>query len=146
MNRQITEDELKRLFPNASPGLLAANADPSPRDPELPLIEKQPGREEGSASSVRPKLERHDRGGRVGKAKNKERRGQRFLVRITSVRSRLIDEDNLCGKLVCDLCRYAGALPSDAPGETKIEVGQRKAEKGELQTTIVEVWDLHGAS
>lgn len=66
--------------------------------------------------------------------------GQRFLVRVTSVRKRLFDESNLCYKYHEDLCRYAGALPSDAPQVCHSEVRQRKAEKGEQEHTEITVW------
>jgi len=68
--------------------------------------------------------------------------GPRFLVRVTSIRARLCDEDNLCEKFHVDLCRYAGVIPDDAPGEVKIEVCQKKAGKKEREETIVEVFEL----
>ena len=64
---------------------------------------------------------------------------QRFLVRTTSVRNRLLDEDNLCEKYHVDLCRYAGIIPGDEAGTTKIETTQRKAHKGEEEHTLIEV-------
>lgn len=66
----------------------------------------------------------------------------RFLVRVTSVRRRLIDEDNLCEKHVIDCCRHAGVIPDDRPGQTKIEVCQRKIQKWEAEHTLVEVFQL----
>lgn len=66
----------------------------------------------------------------------------RYVVRVISVRIRLLDEDNLCPKYVCDFLRYCGALPSDAPGACKIETTQRKVEKEEPEHTEVRVWEL----
>lgn len=63
----------------------------------------------------------------------------RFLVRITSYRNRLLDEDNLSEKYFCDLCRYAGIIPGDRPEEAKIEVSQVKVPKDQ-ERTLVEVW------
>ena len=63
----------------------------------------------------------------------------RFLVRIVSVRKRLLDEDNLVSKYHTDLLRYAGILPSDAPGVCKIETRQRKAAKGEAEKVEIEI-------
>lgn len=71
--------------------------------------------------------------------KRSDRKG--FLVRVTSFRHRLLDEDNLCAKYHVDLCRYAGALPSDAPGLCKIEVAQIKIGRGELESTVVNVYE-----
>ena len=64
----------------------------------------------------------------------------RFLVRTTSVRKRLLDEDNLCSKYTTDLLRYAGIISGDEAGITKIETTQRKAEKGEAEKVIIEVF------
>lgn len=75
-------------------------------------------------------------------AKKKVQRptGSRVLVRVTSVRKRLLDEDNLCEKYHVDLCRYAGVISGDEAGKTKIETAQRKAEKGEEEKVIIEVF------
>jgi hypothetical protein len=78
----------------------------------------------------------------LGKAQAKGGTSQRFLVRVTSVRKRLLDEDNLVSKYHTDLCRYAGVIPGDQAGICKIETTQRKAEKGEEEVVIVEVFDL----
>lgn len=127
-------ETIRRLFPNASRSLIAANAG----DPELPLeIE---GRRE--VAPVRAKLERSAGHGALGEGQAQEGDSGRFLVRVTSVRRRLIDEDNLCEKYVVDCCRYSGLLPNDGPGTTKIEVGQRKAGKEEAEHTIVEIFTL----
>ena len=64
---------------------------------------------------------------------------ERILVRIESVRKRLLDEDNLVSKYHTDLCRYSGLIPSDAPGVCKIETSQRKAEKGEEERTEITI-------
>lgn len=66
--------------------------------------------------------------------------GAKVLVRVESIRSRLLDEDNLCEKYHVDLLRYAGVIPGDTPDEIKIEVRQRKAQKGEQERIVIEVW------
>ena len=68
---------------------------------------------------------------------------QSILVRVTSIRKRLLDEDNLCEKYHVDLCRYAGVISGDEAGQTKIEVAQRKAAKGETEKTIIEVFAIN---
>ena len=65
---------------------------------------------------------------------------QRFLVRVATRRKRLIDESNLCYKYHEDLCRYTGALPSDAPEVTHSEVSQTKCRKGEPEEITIEVY------
>lgn len=67
--------------------------------------------------------------------------GARVLVRVESIRSRLLDEDNLCEKYHVDLLRYAGVIAGDTPDEIKIEVSQRKAQKGEQERIVIEVVD-----
>lgn len=67
----------------------------------------------------------------------------KFLVRITDVRKHLLDSDNLMCKFHVDCCRYAGLLPSDAPGTTTIQVEQRKARRGEPPYTQILIESCH---
>jgi len=73
-------------------------------------------------------------------AKEVQRRTDgRFIVRVTSVRKRLADEDGLCEKYVLDCCRYAGLIPDDSPELCKVETSQRKAAKGEEEHTQITI-------
>ena len=94
-----------RLFPNASPDLLSRNT---------------------SQAAV---VERDSRDEPLAKKEVQRRTGERVLVRVTSVRKRLLDEDNLCEKYHVDLCRYAGVISGDEAGKTKIETTQRRLKK-----------------
>ena len=85
------------------------------------------------------KLERNSGDGPLAKSEAEKRNPERVLVRVTSVRKRLIDEDNLAEKYPVDCCRYAGLIHGDSPDQTKIEVCQRKAEKDEAEHTIIEI-------
>ncbi len=85
------------------------------------------------------KLERNSGDGPLAKSEAEKGNSERVLVRITSVRKRLIDEDNLAEKYHVDCCRYAGLIHGDEPSKTKIEVCQRKAAKGEAEHTIIEI-------
>lgn len=85
-------------------------------------------------------VERDSRDAPLGKKKVQGSTSQRILVRVTSVRKRLIDEDNLCEKYHVDLCRYAGIISGDEASKTKIETIQRKAEKNEEEQVIIEVY------
>ena len=131
-------NELRSIFPNISADVLAANAD----HPKLSQPKERARSEEGNPSAGGPELERRASTSAVGKAKAKGRNSQRFLVRVTSIRRRLIDEDNLCEKYVVDCCRYSGILPCDSPEETRIEIRQRKAGKEEAEMTVVEIFNL----
>lgn len=132
----MSHDEIRRIFPNASRSLLDANR------PELREQEGRTRQEEGLPAADRAELERCAATPAVRKKGKKEANRRRFLVRVTSVRKRLIDEDNLCEKYAVDCCRYAGLLPGDGPGETKIEVAQRKAGEAEGEHTVIEIFEL----
>lgn len=67
---------------------------------------------------------------------------ERFHVVVTSFRTRLLDEDNLCEKYHIDCLRYAGILPSDAPAVAHIEVCQRKVARRSDERTEIEIWQI----
>ena len=116
----MTKNEITRRFPNASAAFIAANLDPENSGPAA-VVEHDPG----DASLAAKALQRRDR--------------RQFFVRVTSFRRRLLDEDNLCAKYHVDLCRYAGAIPDDAPGQVKIEVGQVKGKHEEI---VIEIYEF----
>ena len=64
---------------------------------------------------------------------------ERICVRVLSVRTRLLDEDNLACKYLVDALRYEGFLPDDCPEKVKIEVSQRKCKDGEPEHVEVEI-------
>lgn len=132
----MDESSIRKLFPNASRSTLAANA----LDPEL--FSERSENKADAPDAVRGQLEQRDATGALRKERAKREDSKRFLVRVTSVRSRLIDEDNLCEKYVVDCCRYSGLLPGDGPGQTKIEAKQRQAGKGEEEHTVIEIYEL----
>lgn len=66
----------------------------------------------------------------------------KFLVRVTDVRIKLIDTDNLFVKWHVDLLRYAGCLLGDGPETTTIQVSQRKLKYGEYPHTEIEIFRL----
>lgn len=78
----------------------------------------------------------------LAKGKAKEENPRRFLVRITSVRSRLGDPDGIVGKWHLDALRYAGCLQDDTAELLNYEVSQRKCSKGEEEHTEIEVYKL----
>ena len=116
----MTKNEITRRFPNASAAFIAANLDPENSGPAA-VVEHDPGDAPLAAETI-------------------QRRNRRqFFVRVTSFRRRLLDEDNLCAKYHVDLCRYAGAIPDDAPGQVKIEVGQVKGKHEEI---VIEIYEF----
>jgi len=109
---------IQKLFPNASKDFIARNS------PQAAILE----------SDIRaPSL---------GEKKVERRNSEGFLVRVTSFRKRLLDEDNLCEKYHVDLCRYAGIISCDSPDKVKIEVRQEKVGSKEVEKTLVEVWEI----
>lgn len=88
-------------------------------------------------------MERGAGDGALAARQDEERNSGKFLVRVTSRRKRLIDEDNLAEKFHVDCCRYAGWLPSDAPECASIEVRQEKVGKGEAEETLVDIFALY---
>lgn len=134
----MTRSQILARFPNASQSILdlADDSTVQPPNSKLPPAERE------QALALRPKLERDPGNGALGARKAKAGDPRCFLVRVTSIRRRLIDEDNLCEKYLVDCCRYAGLLPGDGPGQTRIEVAQRKAGKEEDEATLVEIFEV----
>jgi hypothetical protein len=119
----MTAEELRKTFPNASEQFIRANA-------QLPLAL-------GLEASA-PILECDLRPRPLAARKVEGCDPARFLVRVTSYRVRLLDEDNLCAKYVVDCCRYAGLIPGDSPAITQIATGQKKVRsKAEERTEVV---------
>jgi hypothetical protein len=123
----MKRSEILSRWPHASEDLIKANLDyEDPR--QTTFLESYP--------SFRT----------MGKVQAKKGTSRKFLVRVTSIRKRLLDIDNLCEKYHVDLCRYAGIISSDAPGTTEIEVCQRKTQKGEEEFVEIEVFSIPQSS
>lgn len=88
------------------------------------------------------KLEYREKASLEGAAQAHESNPSKYVVRVTSVRKRLLDEDNICEKLTVDGLRYAGIIPSDAPDKTHIITTQRKVQKGETEHTLIEIEEI----
>jgi len=112
-------------------------------DTELQEDQKSKRGSDGKTTLSNSKLERITRDASSRKGSAQERNPVRYVVRIISVRIRLLDEDNLCPKYAVDFLRYCGAIPSDAPGKCKVETTQRKVEKEEREHTEVRVWAIY---
>lgn len=132
MSDQLTADELRRLFPAASNDVIrrSARSDVQPRA-------NDPDRDSRKAG----KLERNSWNGALGQGQIQNLNSGKVLVRLTSYRARLLDEDNLCEKYHIDCCRYAGLIRQDSPGAAKIEVRQEKVAKGEPEFVRIEIFE-----
>lgn len=132
---------LHARFPNASQDVIALN----PASAELPKRTEEKGSCRDRDAASNSKLEQNPRRAALGPRQKKKGNPDRYVVRIVSVRSRLLDQDNLCPKYAVDFLRYCGAIPSDAPGTTAIETTQRKTQEGEEDHTEIKVWKIYGA-
>lgn len=72
----------------------------------------------------------------LAKDEGKKEGARRTFVRIISLRSRLLDPDNLCPKSIIDGLRYAGLIPGDTPEDIELSVIQEKCAKSEERTEI----------
>ena len=68
----------------------------------------------------------------------------RYRVRITSVRKRLCDADNLCVKHHIDAIRKLGLIPDDSPAVIELIVRQRTLKEAFVKTegTQIEVEEI----
>jgi hypothetical protein len=159
----MTYEQLLIKFPNASLGFLAANASdgiprhlaPRPPTPPQEAPRKGTGRTRGPSSFADAEaaaqraeadyraslavVERYLRDGPLAKGEAEGGDQRKFLVRFTSYRVRLLDEDNLCEKYHCDLLRYCGLLRDDEPGQARIVTTQEKVRTKAEERTEVEI-------
>tara|TARA_R110000868_G_scaffold93805_2_gene259385 strand:+ start:5969 stop:6340 length:372 start_codon:yes stop_codon:yes gene_type:complete len=123
----MTAAQLRDRFPNASDQFIARNSDRAPR-------------REGKGA----KLERAHVDAPLAAPKAEGRDSGKFFVRVTSRRRRLLDEDNLSAKWFVDCCRYAGLIPGDGPGQTRIETRQEKVRTVGEESTVIEIFSPTG--
>lgn len=77
------------------------------------------------------------RHGTLAASTAQKRDSRKRLVRLTSFRVRLLDEDNLVAKWHVDALRYAGILHGDDPSQAHIETRQQKvAHRNQERTEI----------
>lgn len=107
----MTRAQLLERFPQAGESFLRANCSDHPRS--AAIMECGP--------LVKP----------LAEDKIEKENPERFRVCVTSIRKRLLDEDNLCEKYHVDCLRRAGYIPDDNPEVTTIEVRQRRCQRGE---------------
>ncbi|MGA7817826.1 hypothetical protein [Caballeronia sp.] len=93
------------------------------------------------SSGASPQLECDTGDGALAALHVQKRTGRHFLVCIEAVRTRLLDDDNACEKYHVDLLRYAGVIPDDCPGTTRIQVTQQKAQAGEREEVRITVYE-----
>jgi hypothetical protein len=123
----VTREQLAKQFPNCSQQFLELNSEADfPTDGAGPVAQLEPDIGHGAVAEI--PVQKGTR--------------RRFLVRYTSIRKRLLDQENLCTKYTTDLLRYAGIISGDSPSEAKIEITQIKAGQGECEEVRIEVFEL----
>jgi hypothetical protein len=78
----------------------------------------------------------------LGEEGRKAKDAGRFLVRVTSFRSRSTDIDNICPKYAIDCLRYAQIIPEDSPDCIELVVRQEKVKTKAEERTEIEVTQL----
>lgn len=117
--------ELKRKFPNASPGFINANAVHVDRE------------------TANAKPERTVCDAPVREVEGKESHAKRVRVSIVAFRTRLLDPDNLCVKYFVDCLRYAGLIIDDRPEDIILEVSQVKVSTEDEERTEITLSSLN---
>ena len=117
----MNEQDIRRLFPNASASLFRAN---------------KAGRELPSA-----KPERHVKHEPLAAADKEKGDAAPCKVSIISYRRRLLDIDNLYGgvKWFVDALRYEGVIRDDDPQSITLHVSQVKVKTKQEQVTVIEI-------
>ena len=82
-----------------------------------------------SALWIEPMGEEEDEGGDF----------RRSRIRITSVRNRLLDPDNLCVKFIIDALRHCKVIKDDTTKEIEVFIRQEKVKTRKEEKTIIEV-------
>ncbi len=115
----MTAREIRDQYPNASVFFIRANltkGNAQSPEPELFICSESLGQKKGEASN-----------------------SKRLCVRVESIRSRLIDPDNLCAKYFIDCLRYAEIIKDDSPEDIELVCTQRKIQEGEEPHTMIYV-------
>lgn len=120
---EMTRQEILRRYPNASPSFIRQNLG-SEDSRKVAIVERG---HETAPDAPSP----------IGKAST-----ERFEIRYTSVRKRLLDDDNACSKFITDALRYEKVIPDDRPGICSILTTQRKCANGEAEHTVIEVYRI----
>lgn len=113
-----------------------------PDGAKLPQHQERARGKEGNNAINHSEPERSAGDAALGEGQKKVGDTASRLVRITSRRKRLLDEDNLVPKLAVDCLRYAGLLSGDEAGKTHIECRQEKIGKEEREETLIEIFSL----
>lgn len=119
----MKKNDLLKMFPNAS----------------QEFIQQNTATEDTGSDAA---MECNPRNESLAKTQVQKTTTGRVLIRVTSSRKRLADEDGLCEKYFVDCLRYAGLISGDSPEQAKIETSQRKVEKGEEESTLIEIFQI----
>jgi len=105
----------------------------------LAMAERVKNNREARHSSPGPKPERLVRHEPVGTKEGKDQNPERFFVRVTSHRRRLIDPDNLCPKYFVDCLRYARIIPNDRAKDIELSISQQKSKTDHTEIEVLKL-------
>lgn len=142
----MTRAEILKLFPHSSEEFILQNIDqptPIPAKKTIPRAVSAPLHPiheilpQGQSPCAKPQSTlRHES---VAEEKGKGGHPRRLLVRVTSIRRRLLDYDNLIPKYFVDCLRYAGILSGDTEAEIDLRIAQRKTKDKSEEGTEIEI-------
>lgn len=115
----MTENEIRRRFPNASASLFRANSEAPGAKPE-PAVRHEP----------------------LAQAPREDGHTGRCSVSIVSYRQRLCDPDNLVGKYFLDALRYEGVIKDDTAALIEYSIRQEKVASKEDERTVIIITPL----
>lgn len=118
----MTRAQILKHFPNARESFIQRNLDPT--HPIQNTIAQPPVQHVAAPTHAR-----------------QEGGPDRFKVRITSFRCRLLDIDNLAGgsKFIIDALRYQGFIRDDSPDQIELSFAQIKVPKRTLEETVITI-------
>ncbi len=117
----MTREQLIARYPRASESFIRANLSVGDTR-KTPLVESNPRHAPLEAKEVQGSTR------------------PRILIRVLSIRKRLLDTDNLCAKYAVDQLRYHQFILNDSPELTTIETTQRKCLKDEAEHTEITIF------
>lgn len=117
----MNPNKFKRLFPNASLSTRKLNEDGDDCVTGLPVAQ----------------LERSNADELARTARGEGKGASRVVIRLTSYRKRLLDDDNHCQKLLVDSLRYSSQIHDDGPHATRIETAQEQSTESEF--TVIQI-------
>jgi len=79
---------------------------------------------------------------RDSKKCNKRSGKPKYIIQFICFRVRLLDNDNLCTKFMCDGLRHAGIIEDDNPAICEMRWRQVRVTGSKREGTLIRVWEI----